>query len=489
MSFTTTAPSVDPAKNARVRRWDQPGTGTAGDMPLSVGTPVDIENGIQVTFTAGTYKSGDYWLIPARTASGTIDWPPCGSDGRPCQPAANIPVYTVPLALITRRALFYQRNPVDETFVNRAPVPLAPFKQRVFTRLDTVGTIFNRVIFEVEDLRSFFRPLATTALHIESISWANDDVMTLDALYANGLSLGMDSAPSSNIDSSVFRVSVEIPAYGDSQRTLAPTEFFNPIKSPGATESVPSILNVSRLRTEFALDGIVTVDNEVVSWQMQPGDSDKIAIFFGELSFFELNDLLQQAILYAPDPTWFARVRVKLFGRMIYAQGSSNSCGSSRTLFLDGQCFATAGTRQDQTPNISLQFPSGSSASASDFESWFYLAPAPAVSAVSFDPASVTLAPGTAAGTTTGTVNMTTPVSADTIVSLAPTPPAGVTLDVPASITIPAGQSSQTFTASFTVTTATVGAGVVCTVTASVSWQAGTGSSLGGSFTVIATKP
>ena len=111
ITFTATAPAVDPTKNARVRRWDQPGTGTAGDMPLSVTAPIDIENGIQVTFCAGTYKSGDYWLIPARTASGKIDWPPCGGDGRPCQLAANIPVYTVPLALITLRDTFTKAQP------------------------------------------------------------------------------------------------------------------------------------------------------------------------------------------------------------------------------------------------------------------------------------------------------------------------------------------------------------------------------------------
>src|SRR5262249_21755148 len=30
----------------------------------------------QVNFSSGSYHAGDYWLIPARTATGDIEWPP-----------------------------------------------------------------------------------------------------------------------------------------------------------------------------------------------------------------------------------------------------------------------------------------------------------------------------------------------------------------------------------------------------------------------------
>jgi hypothetical protein len=41
---------------------------------------IELESGLQVQFTAGTYKSHDFWLIPARAASadaqsGTLEWP------------------------------------------------------------------------------------------------------------------------------------------------------------------------------------------------------------------------------------------------------------------------------------------------------------------------------------------------------------------------------------------------------------------------------
>lgn len=100
VSPTVPGGTVDATKNARMRRWDQFGS-TAGSngVPLSVGSPVPLENGIQVQFTKGYYLSGDYWLIPARTG-GQIEWPPCGSNGNPCQPPQGIEIHRAPLACI-----------------------------------------------------------------------------------------------------------------------------------------------------------------------------------------------------------------------------------------------------------------------------------------------------------------------------------------------------------------------------------------------------
>ncbi len=73
--------------NLGVRRWDQsaaPGAGLVqGAVPLVEGIPIDLEDGLVVEFAANpanaVYRSGDYWLIPARTSArgeaGTIEWP------------------------------------------------------------------------------------------------------------------------------------------------------------------------------------------------------------------------------------------------------------------------------------------------------------------------------------------------------------------------------------------------------------------------------
>ncbi|MFP5261565.1 MAG: DUF6519 domain-containing protein [Blastocatellia bacterium] len=61
----------------KLRRWDQfGGDAKAEGIKAALGDWVDLENGIQVRFSAGDYHAGDYWLIPARTATAEIEWPP-----------------------------------------------------------------------------------------------------------------------------------------------------------------------------------------------------------------------------------------------------------------------------------------------------------------------------------------------------------------------------------------------------------------------------
>lgn len=71
-----------------LRRWDQKAsTDASGAVPLIESEDSDngladknwiaLEDGIQIWFAQGaTYRTGDYWLIPARVASGDIEWPP-----------------------------------------------------------------------------------------------------------------------------------------------------------------------------------------------------------------------------------------------------------------------------------------------------------------------------------------------------------------------------------------------------------------------------
>lgn len=60
----------------KLRRWDQSGTADQNGLPATAGVWIDIEAGVQVQFSAGTYHAGDYWLIPARTITREIEWPP-----------------------------------------------------------------------------------------------------------------------------------------------------------------------------------------------------------------------------------------------------------------------------------------------------------------------------------------------------------------------------------------------------------------------------
>jgi hypothetical protein len=73
------SPPAFGGKVLKLRRWD--GVGAVKANPPGASEPfIELENGVQVSFSEGTYDTGDYWLIPARTAtadqrSGKIEWP------------------------------------------------------------------------------------------------------------------------------------------------------------------------------------------------------------------------------------------------------------------------------------------------------------------------------------------------------------------------------------------------------------------------------
>jgi hypothetical protein len=102
------------AVRPKVRRWDQTETDDTtldqGAVPLVEADAgdthwIDLEDGIQVQFaTGGGYRSGDYWLIPARVASGSIEWPATpDADGNPlweAQPPRGVEHHYAPLGFI-----------------------------------------------------------------------------------------------------------------------------------------------------------------------------------------------------------------------------------------------------------------------------------------------------------------------------------------------------------------------------------------------------
>jgi hypothetical protein len=71
-------------RHPKLRRWDQRGTAAE----LQDGVKLDdqeLEDGIEVEFSGDEYRAGDYWLMPARTATGDIEWP-LEKDGKTPQP-------------------------------------------------------------------------------------------------------------------------------------------------------------------------------------------------------------------------------------------------------------------------------------------------------------------------------------------------------------------------------------------------------------------
>jgi hypothetical protein len=462
VTMTTTVLPVDPTLNARMRRWDQVGSAaTATGVALSSAW-IDLENGIQVRFGSGEYTSGDAWVIPARTATGQVEWPPCGGDGKAFQPPMYAHLYTAPLACIhvvvtpTARARGGRTNIARQASRFRVEDCRRPFP--ALTELNGLGD--------------------QQALHVTGISWLNDDVMTLDALIANGLTVTFDTAPDGLVTPANFVVTLETPI--ESQTTFqtvasgrtalaaiapvaapagpagvagaagvgagvgasaTPTGAAAAVATPAADAAtataaastaaaaaaaatatraavigtslgsrasavsirqlaVPAPPTPTTLRSETILDSSIQVQGTSVAWTMP----------FQHVSGQQLLEL------FAIDVGLFnglnkglggpGRVRVKLAGRTLSA-----AVGPSQ-LYLDGQTFSQVVTNSSgQGQRVDLQFPSGNNAKGSDFESWFYLYPI--LSVVSLQP--------------TYTALTVTPSVTDTPVITQTTPPATTT--------------------------------------------------------------
>ena len=71
---TSATGSIDRADftsgTAKVRRWD-----SAPTIAIDFDTWTELELGVQVSFSPGSYRPGDYWLVPARTVIADVVWP------------------------------------------------------------------------------------------------------------------------------------------------------------------------------------------------------------------------------------------------------------------------------------------------------------------------------------------------------------------------------------------------------------------------------
>lgn len=458
-TMTFTGPvSVDPSRNGRVRRWDQagPNAGSAG-VPLAAGTPVpgggmqfELENGILVTFGPGTYQAGDYWTFPARTATGTVEWPPCDSDGNAAQPPYSTEVHEAPLACVY---LPSDTSPASSGTIGtigitgtgglghgpvRTEVALAPSAETAARFPVNLGGLLSgplRGIITsgqsdtapagqpvIEDCRRPFRPLAVAQpIHVQSVSWPNDDYLPIDVLAAQGLTVTLDQAVSGPVDSGCFLVTLETLGQDQGDQGFA-------------------------LRTNYTLDSVIVASGPQLVWQPPLGLLEYI------LEFLNL----------ALNSGQFVRVRVRLPGQAFFA------AYGTELIYLDGRAFGVPGTRTDTTQKVNLRFPSGDGSAASDFESWFYLVRAlqalaltsssgSAFTTVADDDGNFTgIVPAGSTGTTPVTeVDVTASLSYAAVldstlsVTVSTKPPVGDIVSAPATVAITPTQSSVTIPVTF----------------------------------------
>jgi len=121
--ITTAGVGTDQKLHPLLRRWDHksgdPAQGGAqvlpdGALPITGGTWLDLEDGVQIWFEVlpnhpPAHRSADYWLIPARVATGDVIWPAdtwTDAQGNPATGPAAVPPagvihHYVSLAVVT----------------------------------------------------------------------------------------------------------------------------------------------------------------------------------------------------------------------------------------------------------------------------------------------------------------------------------------------------------------------------------------------------
>lgn len=82
LTLSQSISGYDPNGHPKVRRWDSSGE-QAVTVPGSNDGYLPLEGGVEIKFTIDTFRTGDYWLIPARTVPGQygdIEWPQEGGN-------------------------------------------------------------------------------------------------------------------------------------------------------------------------------------------------------------------------------------------------------------------------------------------------------------------------------------------------------------------------------------------------------------------------
>ncbi len=324
-------------RNPKARRWHQGGAPVA----TSAGW-LDLEGGLQVRFGDGQFRSGDYWLIPARatgSAAGDIEWPA----GEALPPRGFPERHYARLALLAYDA-----------------------KTKTYSRL--------------EDCRRLFPPLTEldccdqSALRVTAINWANDDLLPIGQISDPGLRITLDTPPDPDcLSDEVVIVTLEIPqgllfyqSFGvQGDVGVDPADPRVIVWQPGGWHLIP----IDTTHREAAGPATATRAGEAsaaadLNVTRDLGVSrvithlDKLRVEKAASSRYIVGK--QRQAMVAP------RVRVRILGQCVWAEGG-------RRRWLDGQSFGVPGRRANGDPRTDLAFPSGNGTRASDFESWFYV--------------------------------------------------------------------------------------------------------------------
>lgn len=320
------AAGVAPELHPKLRRWDQIDQPLARADEQGIVTSaawLPLEDGVEVQFSlpdpGGVFRTGDYWLIPARTATGDLEWPP----------------YEAP---------------------NAAPQPQPPLGiEHHRCRLALIAVEDGKVEV-VADCRRLFSPITETpaarqALHVAGINWDNDGFLPYDIFLKDGLRIRLDAPPDpASVSNDSLLVTLDYPFVADNQ-------------------PAPNVRQRLVLLGEVGID---PGDPQTITWRFREGAAGAgatgIAAAAPAANIGALKLAPRDAAARAGQAPLY-RINVMVRGRFIWQDAAAGR------LYLDGQAFGrpVVIVGGDGSVRTDLLLPSGDGARASDFESWFTL--------------------------------------------------------------------------------------------------------------------
>jgi hypothetical protein len=487
----TATGSVDIASfktNPKIRRWDSAG-------PVNIELPggnqgfIPLEGGVEVKFSQGTYRAGDYWLIPARTATGDVEWPkdPANNSAPIPQPPHGIEHHYCSLAVAEfKNGQWTIKSDCRELFP-----PVTELTQLYYVSGDGQDALPGQQLprpLQVGVANGSW-PVAGAKVHFRIGAGSGQ----LQGGGQTGAEVEVSAGPDGVAECN-WRLDNQTPSQWVEATLVAgaalPVRFNASLRDVGGPEPGIHIDKVlvgrSPLRndTEIRSDALANGIEVICDQKLFPGSVKGKPTCFVTLDMpFPFNNVdqdlwgrpvigFQPLILAAETGTQDERIiwqptgetaqwlRDRLFQRMtelargnrvlahLTLKGNFIWAAENPNLFLDGNAF---GLQQPSATNTDIDLPSGDDRRGGDFEMWFWLVttppppppPPPLLESVSVNPSRLEDGSGE---TVSGQVFLSRPAPAGgVVVTLRSTNMA--VAGVPGSVQIEAGQTeSQEFT-------------------------------------------
>ena len=335
-----------------VRRWD-----SEGSLSLEWGTWRDLEDGVQVEFAEGkTYRTGDHWLIPARTVSGEVEWPRSLPDAQGNSQALfeeshGTEHHYRPLALLELADSTWKRK---EKWDCRKLFP--PLADLTASDVQYTSEVCTNLV-DVSTVQEAIDELCKTGSNVEGIRITGVRTLAPDEPLRNDATVPVSALAEG------LRVRCDTPV---DPAAVAGELFPDAVDDPTKTRGKPTCFVTLDVPYPFSNEDKALWGAEIVGYQP--------LILRGQVAVADRDIIWTPAGAIKPwlEETLFERMAQQNRGDRILAHLTLNGnfiwAKNDRDMLLDGETYWEG--EEDPT---GLGLPSGDNRRGGNFEMWFWL--------------------------------------------------------------------------------------------------------------------